>query len=394
MYKVFLYKYTTHMKKTISILSLSMLLFTTLTPWFIHAEEPEELINQVNETPEEITTGEHEINNNWEWTINENQNNDNENSDNEYTNDENNNDITEEQKSNNQEENNSETNTDLLNNNSQLWENNDNRGIANTDPDFDWENCFERNWPYIKKYICNETDIIIPESAKWVFWEAFAWKTINNITFQSTGTTLYQQIFSGAVLQWKITLPGENPHQGYLLQWSTIWEEWEITLNKWMRTYQTTVLWTLILDWSDWMFNSNYLLQNSYIDGTVILSWFDWQIQYWFYWATITENWKIIIWEWLKQIYNSFQRMNWEWEILWEITFPESLEKIEQSFYWIPIKTHFNFPTGLKNIKQSFHGNYGFPITFQSWVYFTWNESLEIEYAFENTEINWDLSIL
>ena len=382
------------MKKTISILSLSMLLFTALTPWFIHAEEPEELINQGNETPEEITTSEHEINNNWEWIINENQNNDNENSDNEYTNDENNNDITEEQKSKNQEENNSETNTDLLNNNSQLWENNDNRGIANTDPDFDWENCFERNWPYIKKYICDETDIIIPESAKWVFWEAFAWKTINNITFQSTGTTLYQQIFSGAVLQWTMTLPWENPDQGYLFEWATIWEEWVITINKWMRTYHTNILWTVIVNWSDWGFNNNYLFQNSYIDGTVILSWFIWQIQYWFYWATITENWKIIIWEWITQIYNSFQRVNWEWEIYWEIIFPESLESIWQSFYWIPIDSHIDFPKGLKKINHSFYVSYNYPITFQSWLYFTGNESLEIEDAFDNAKINWDYSII
>ena len=366
-----------------------MLVFSIFSPWLIYADEWQV---QENEVAENIGADQLLQNGGWEEKneiSDEYKNENNENSDNENLNLDN-----DGQNFSNQTADSSWFLSDSVDNEIIFNENDDKIKVTNAEPDFDLENCFEWNWPYIKKYLCDDTEIIIPENAKWVFWEAFAWKTINNITFLSTGTTLYQQVFSGAVLQWVMTLPWENPSQGYLFEWSTIWEEWVITMNKWMRTYHTNILWTVIVDWSDWMFNSNYLFQNSYIDGTVILSWFNWIIDYWFYWIRLTENWKIIIWEWITKINNSFQRVNWEWEILWEIIFPDSLESINQSFYWIPINSHFNFPNGLREIKNSFYVSYNYPITLLSGVSFEWNESLEIDYAFINAQIDWGLSII
>ena len=254
------------------------------------------------------------------------------------------------------------------------------------------DNCFEWDWLFIKKYLCDSTEIIIPENVSWVYWEAFAWKTIENIVFLSSDTMLFQQIFSGAVLQWKMTLPWNNRSQWYMLEWATVWEEWEITLNQWMRTYHSTILWKVIVDWTKWSYQ--YLFQNSLIDWEVVLSWFTWKIEYAFYGSTLTENWKIIIWEWPDEIYNSFQRINWEWEIRGQIIFPESLKKIGQSFYWIPINTHIDFPKGLKRIENSFYESNNFSVIFQSWLQFSWNQELDIEYAFNDVEVDWDVSIM
>ena len=226
-----------------------------------------------------------ELTSNDSWEEENNINDENQNKDCENLNDGNKN-------ANNQIEDDLEMASNFIDNTTIFSENNNNIKIANADPDFDWEDCFERDELYIRKYLCDETEIVVPEKAVWIYWGAFEWKTINNITFLSNETTLFQQVFSGAVLQWVMTLPWENPSYWYLLQWSTIWEEWEITLNKGMITYQTTILWKLIVDWSDWGFNYNYLLQNSYIDGTVVLSGFNWSIQYWFYGTRLTENWK------------------------------------------------------------------------------------------------------
>ena len=247
---------------------------------------------------------------------------------------------------------------------------------------YDWETtheylerCFDYEYNsawtlIINRYSCEERDIVIPTSEYWeekyttvVDW-AFAWKSINSITFP-TKSSIWKEAFSWAIFQWNNVVIGETVWWSDSRYWFIVWENAVLTIKNPLRTYYVEVNWKLVYDLEDYVTNHNnesldleYALVKSRIDWEVEIKWYNWTIQRSFMSSEITENWIIKIWEWINEI-STYSFWGETYEELpsitnWIIYFPETLEKIINSFNKTEIETNFIFPNSINYVNNSF----------------------------------------
>ena len=342
------------MKKTIWILSLSVLLFSTLAPSFTYAtwevaDEP-----TVETDVSEITNQESLLSGNdndlWygDYMFNIT---DNDSLDNSWDNDSLDVDPTDDF-----------VNSDI---NDVLSQNVDTLTLN----DLSWKSCYDYEYNYtygtliLKKYLCDDTNIVIPTSESWANkttsiqdW-AFAWKLIESLEMPDQ-FSVNPEAFSWAIFSWNITLEEKKSWQYFNTLYSITVAEWAVlTLKQANRLYMSTVNWKLIYDLNN-LSSANYLLNKWTINWEVEIRWLNWSLNRSFESCNITENWKVLLWEWITKIDES----SFGWDsytdtpsiLRWTLVFPSTLKEISSSFHNTQIDSNLIFPKSINKVYYSF----------------------------------------